>query len=95
MLVEKNLLVEVKGTSSKNPGQVADNIKNAFAQIEAEFARNPEAKNNPFKVVILSRHDDFEAGFKAVCEGYQEAKRKGYVKGTVEFWYHGTIYVLE
>ena len=32
LLVEKELLVEVKGMSSKNPGQVADNIKKAFTE---------------------------------------------------------------
>ncbi len=95
LLVDRELLVEVKGISTTNSGQVSKNIKKAFQQIESELSHHPENERKPFKVVIVSRHDNFEAGFKAVREGYQEAKRKGYVTGPVEFWYHGQIYVLE
>ena len=45
----------------------------------AEWAREPEGNRKPGKVVILSRHDDFETGYRAVCEGYEIAKRKGYI----------------
>ena len=87
--------IEVKGMNSTKSNKVRNNIHEAFDQIEAGLARYPPNERRPGKVIILSRHDSFEDGYKAVREGYQEAKRKGYVKGTVEFWYHGKIYVLE
>ena len=95
LIVDRELLVEVKGISSNNPGQVDHNLRKAFSQIEAELSHYPEDKRLPFKVIILSRHNDFETGFKAAREGYQETKRKGYVSGPVEFWYHGKVFVLE
>lgn len=49
----------------------------------------------PGKVIILSRHASFEVGFRAFCEGYKEATRKGFIRGEVEFWFHGEIHILE
>lgn len=95
LMVDRELLVEVKGISSTNPGQVAKNIKKAFQQIETELSHYPEDKRKPSKVIILSRHDNFEAAFKSAREGYQEAKRKGLVSGPVEFWHQGKVFILE
>lgn len=87
--------IEVKGMSSTKSNKVRNNIQEAFEQIEESLSHYPQDKRKPGKVIILSRHDNFEEGYKAACEGYRDAKRLGYVKGSVEFWYHGQIYVLE
>ena len=81
-------------TRSKS-GTISKQIKKASEQIESEHSRQPEDKRLPGKIVIISLHESFEAGFKAVYEGYQEAKRKNQVHFKVEFWFNGKITVLE
>lgn len=95
LLVEYKMLVEVKGIFSTNPGQISKQIEKASLQIEAELARYPEEKRISGKIVIISRHASFEIGYKAVYEGYQEAKRKDQVHFTLEFWFHGEIHIFE
>ena len=56
-------------------------------QISDELARRSEDKQLPSKIVIISLHESSEVGFKAVSEGYKEAKRKGQVHFPVEFWF--------
>ena len=87
--------IEVKGMTSTKTNKMYNNIREAFEQIEADLSRYSKDRRKPGKVIILSKHDNFEEGYRAACEGYKEAKRRGAVKGTVEFWYHGKIYVLE
>ena len=87
--------VEVKGISSTNPSQIASKICQGFRQLEADMSRYAKEDRKPTKVVILSKHENFSDGYRAACEGYKEAKRKGHVNGTVEFWYNDKIYVLE
>ena len=96
LFVDFKFLVEVKGISSTKPNKIANRINEAFEQIEAELARYPEDKPKPpGKVVILSRHASFEVGFHAFCEGYKEAKRKGFIRGEVEFWFNGEIHTFK
>ena len=95
LLVDYNLLVEVKGVTSLNPGQISRQIKHANRQIESEHSKYPEDKRLPAKIVLISLHDSFEVGFKAISEGYKEAKRKGQVHFQTEFWFNGEIRVLE
>lgn len=74
----------------------ANRIDEAFDQIADELARYPDDEPKPpGKVVFLSRHESFEIGFRAFCEGYKEAKRKGFIRGEVEFWFHGEIHTFE
>ena len=96
LFVDFEFLVEVKGITSTKPNKIANRINEAFGQIEDEWSRYPEDKPKPpGKVIILSRHDSFEAGFHAFCEGYKEATRKGFIRGEVEFWFHGEIHFFE
>lgn len=96
LLVDFNLLVEVKGIISLNPGQVSKQIEKASIQVDPELARYPEDKPKPAaKIVLISRHASFEAGWRAISEGYQEAKRKDQVHFQTEFWFHGEIHILE
>lgn len=87
--------VEVKGMTSLKPNKFKNNIREAFEQIEADLSRYSKDKRKPGKVIILSKHENFEEAYKTAREGYKEAKRQGYVKGKVEFWHDGKIYILE
>lgn len=89
LLVNKKLLVEVKGVVSLNPGQISRQIKKASQQIESEHSKYPEDKRLPAKIVIISLHKSLEIGFQAINAGYQEAKRKNQVHFPVEFWFRG------
>lgn len=86
--------VEVKGMSSIKPNKFTNNIREAFEQLESDLSRYSKDNRKPGKVVILSKHQNFEEAYKAALQGYADAKRRGYVKGTVEFWHNGVIYVL-
>ena len=96
LFVDFKVLVEVKGISSPKANKIANRINEAFNQIEDEWSRYPDDSTKPLgKVIILSRHDSFEIGFHAFCEGYKEATRKGFIRGEVEFWFNGEIYTFE
>ena len=96
LFVDFEFLVEVKGITSSKANKIANRINEAFDQIEDEWSRYPEGEPKPpGKVVILSRHVSFEIGFHAFCEGYKEATRKGFVRGEVEFWFHGEIHTFK
>lgn len=95
LLVDYEFLAEVKGIISTKAGTISKQIKHASKQISDELARRPEDKQLPGKIVIISFHESFEAGFKAVSKGYQEAKRKGKVHIPVEFWFNGEITILK
>lgn len=94
LLVDYEFLAEVKGVTSLNPGQISKQIRHASEQIESEHSRHPEDERLPAKIVLLSLHETFEAGFHAISEGYKEAKRKDQVHFQVEFWFNGEITVL-
>lgn len=95
LLVDYKFLVEVKALTSLSPSGISKRIIHASEQIESENSRRPNDKQLPGKIVIISLHENFEAGFKAVYEGYQEAKRKNKVHFQVEFWFNEEIHVLE
>ena len=95
LLVDYNLLVEVKVIISLNPSQISIQLKHASKQISDELARRPEDKQLPGKIVLISLHESFEVGFHAISEGYKEAKRKGQVHFQVEFWFNGEIRILK
>lgn len=95
LLVDYELLVEVKGVTSTNPGQISRQIKHANRQIEDEHSKYPEDKRLPAKIVLISLHESFEVGFRAILAGYQEAKRKNQVHFRTEFWFNGEIRILE
>lgn len=95
LLVDFEFLVEVKGLKSPNPGQISKQIRKASQQIEKEHSKYPEEERLPAKIVLISLHADFEVGFRAISEGYQEAKRKGYVHFKTELWINGEIKILE
>ena len=95
LLVDNNLLVEVKGISSTNPSQISKQLEKASKQIDKELSKYSADKKVGAKIIIVSRHSNFEDDYNAVCEGYKEAKRKGEVGFKVEFWHDGKIYILE
>ena len=94
LLVDYKFLVEVKGLNSSNPGQVSKQIKHANSQIEAEHSKYPEDKRLPAKIVLISLHTDLEVGFRAISEGYKEARRKNQVHFKTELWIGGEIHIL-
>lgn len=96
LFVNFEFLAEVKGISSPKANKIANRINEAFDQIEDAWSRYPDDKPKPpGKVIILSRHASFEIGFRAFCEGYKEVERKGFIRGEVEFWFEGKIYVFK
>lgn len=95
LLVDYEFLAEVKGIGSTKAGTISKQIKHASKQVSDELARRSEDEQLPGKIVIISLHESFEVGFKAVSEGYQEAKRKGQVHFPVEFWFNGEITILK
>ena len=95
LLVDYKFLVEVKGIGSTKASTISKQIKHASRQISYELARQTEDKQYIGKIVIVSLHANFEAGFKAVNDGYQEAKRKDQVHFQTEFWFNGEIHILE
>ncbi len=84
--------VEVKGMSSKNPSQVAKNIKKGFIQVDADNKRYPKETHCPGVVIILSEYDSLEEALRIVKAGYDEAVRKGYVTGYVKLFHDGEMY---
>ena len=78
-----------------NPSQVSKQLQKASRQIENELSYYPEDEQLPAKIVLISRHDNFEVGFYAAYEGYKEAKRKDEVHFEVEFWFHGEIHLFD
>ena len=95
LLIDYEFFVEVKGIGSLKAGTISKQIKHASKQLSDEQARFSEGNQLPGKIVILSLHADFKAGFKAVNDGYQEAKRKDQVHFQTEFWFNGEIHILE
>ncbi len=95
LLVDYKFLAEVKGMNSLSPNTISKQLKHASRQISDELARRAEDEQLPGKIVVISFHETFEAGFNAVLAGYRDAKRKDQVHFQVEFWFHGEITVLK
>ena len=78
--------------TSTSTNKVANNLKEAFEQVEADNYRYPLDTHRDGRVVILSRYPDIKTAYKAVYGGYRKAKNKGYVKGDVELMHNGKMY---
>lgn len=83
---------EVKGMSSTSTNKVANNIKEAFQQVEADNKNYPPETHRPGQVIILSKYDNLKTAYKAVSGGFRKAMSKGFVKGDVVLMYKGKLY---
>nr|WP_027871319.1 hypothetical protein [[Eubacterium] cellulosolvens] len=70
--------IEVKRTTSKNSSQLAKNIKEGFEQVE---------KGGTVAIYLPGRKRSEQTTIDFINKGYQEAVRKGHVKGSVEVWF--------
>ncbi len=70
--------IEVKQTTSKNPAQMAKNIKEGFEQVG----------ENGTVAVYLSHRSNCTSATDFAREAFEEAQRKGWVKGPVEVWFN-------
>ena len=89
--------VEVKGLATLNPNTIESRLKHAFEQIHGDDYRYPPETHREGKVILLSRHDSTvpEAQIlDAMRRGFLSAEHKGYVKGKLEVWIRGKIYML-
>ncbi len=71
--------IEVKGVTSYNPSQMAIDIRRAFGQFDPGY-------EDTVAIFLLNFRNN-EAGRKFAKEGFNEAVRKGNVKGHVEVWF--------
>lgn len=85
---------EVKGMQSTKTNRVANNIKEAFEQIEADKKHYPPNTHRDGRVIIYSKYPNGKIAYKIVYGGYRKAKAKGYVKGTVELLHNGRLYKI-
>lgn len=69
--------IEVKMLSTSNPSQMATNIRRAGKQIN----------DGDTVAIVLPNYKKNETGIAFAKAGYDEAKRKGFVKGPVEVWF--------
>ena len=69
--------VEVKQVTSKNPSQLAKNIKEGFVQVGKDGT----------VAVYLPHRTNCKSALDDVKQGVDEAKRKGWVKGPIEIWF--------
>ncbi len=86
--------IEVKGMTSTSTNKVANNIKEAFEQINADNKRYSANTNKDGKVIILSKYNSIKTAYKIVYGGYRKAKSKGYVKGDVELLHNEKMYKI-
>jgi hypothetical protein len=77
--------IEVKQTTSKNASQLAKNIKEGFEQV---------GDAGTVSVYLPGRSRNSKSTIDFVNNGYQEAVRKGYVKGTVEVWFNDKTRII-
>lgn len=70
--------IEVKQTTSKNPSQLAKNIKEGFEQV---------GDGGTVAIYLPGRLKNSQSTKDFINNGYQEAVRKGDVKGPVEVWF--------
>ena len=70
--------IEVKQTTSNNPSQLAKNIKEGFEQVGV---------GDTVAIYLPGKNRSSQDVINFINEGYQEALRKGNVKGPVEVWF--------
>ena len=70
--------IEVKQTNSNKPSQLAKNIEEGFEQV---------GDGGTVAIYLPGRIKNSEQTKSFINEGYQEALRKGNVKGCVEIWF--------
>ena len=70
--------IEVKRTTSKNSSQLAKNIKEGFEQV---------GEGGTVALYLPNRNRSEKATIDFINDGYNEAVRKGHVKGLVEVWF--------
>ena len=75
--------IEVKRTTSKNPSQMAKNLREGFDQVGAGGT----------VAVYLPHRSNCPSAIKYATEGYMEAQRKGWLKGTVEVWFNDKTHI--
>lgn len=85
---------EVKGMSSLSTNKVANNIKEAFEQVESDNYRYSPETHRDGQVVIFSRYPNVKTAYKTVWGGYRNAKKKGYIKGNVLLMHNGKMYKI-
>lgn len=69
--------IEVKRSTSPKGSQMAKNIERGFDQV----------KESGTVAIYLPNHKNCDSGREFARKGYEEAKRKGNVKGPVEVWF--------
>ena len=69
--------IEVKKTTSRNPSQIAKNIKEGFEQV---------GKDGTVAIFLPNRSNCVSSNEFARA-GFAEAQRKGWVAGKVEVWF--------
>ena len=69
--------IEVKQTTSKNPSQMAKNIKEGFEQVG----------DGGTVAIYLPHRTNCPSAIKYAKEAFNEAQRKGWLKGSVEVWF--------
>ncbi len=77
--------IEVKRVTSLNPSQLAKNIKIGFGQV---------GEGGTVAIYLPGRTCGSEKIQKFIKDGYQEAQRKGNVKGEVEIWFDNKTRVI-
>jgi hypothetical protein len=71
--------IEVKRVTSENPSKISFNIEKGFRQ----FVPGQEGT----VAIVLPNHKNDHKGISFAKAGFDEAKRKGFVIGEVEFWF--------
>lgn len=71
--------IEVKRVTSENSSKLATNIGDAFTHFSAGYEGTAG--------IYLPYRRNNETGRRFAMEGFAEAKRKGWVTGTVEIWF--------
>ncbi len=71
--------IEVKGVTSNNPSKISTRIEEGFAQFKSG--------SEDTVAIYLPKFKNDHAGQSFAIAGYQEAVRKGVMKGHVEVWF--------
>lgn len=74
--------IEVKQTTSNNPSQLAKNIKEGFEQV---------GDGGIVAIYLPNRDRKSQDTINFINSGYQEASRKGNVRGFVEVWFDDKV----
>jgi len=87
---------EVKGLTTTNSTKIADRIKKAFEQVDADNYRYDSSTHREGKVILLSQHKNLSDSeiLHTMTTGFNKAYKAGYVSGKVEVWIGNKIYKL-